>query len=62
MPSWHLQVNELPLVPGLLTPATCDDREVAEPARARHETIRQLADLRGRLAAAEDALAEAQAR
>ncbi len=30
-------------------------------ARARREAIRQLADLRGRLAAAEDALSEAQA-
>ena len=37
----------------------CDDRCVAERARERREAIRQLADMRRRLAAAEDALADA---
>jgi hypothetical protein len=37
----------------------CDDREMADRARGRGEAMRQLADLRRRLAAAEDALADA---
>jgi hypothetical protein len=38
--------------------ATWDDRGVVDSARARREAIRQLDDLRRRLAAAEDALAD----
>ncbi len=40
-------------------PATWDDRFVEYGARQRREAIRQLAELRRRLAAAEDALADA---
>ena len=43
--------------PGL--PPACDDRWVVSEARERREAIWQLADLRRRLAAAEDALADA---
>src|SRR5689334_17067135 len=39
--------------------AACDDRCVADGARGRREAIRQLADLRRKLAAAEDALTDA---
>jgi hypothetical protein len=39
--------------------ATCDDRWVADGARGRREVVRQLADLRRRLAAAEDAVTDA---
>ena len=38
--------------------AACDDRWVADGARERREAIRQLADLRRRLAVAEEALVE----
>jgi hypothetical protein len=39
--------------------AACDDRWVADGARGRREAVRQLADLRRRLAAAEDAVTDA---
>src|SRR6516165_4262389 len=41
--------------------AACDDRWVEYTARERRDAIRQLAELRRRLAAAEDALTEAHA-
>jgi chromosome segregation ATPase len=41
------------------SPAACDDREVAEGAGERREAIRQLAGLRRRQAAAEQALTDA---
>jgi uncharacterized protein (DUF3084 family) len=44
---------------GSVCRAACDDRWVADGARGRPEAVRQLADLRRRLAAAEDAVTDA---